>query len=684
MINQVNEFDGTDGEEQDRLFAPDVTTQQMINQVNEFDGTDGEEQDRLFAPDVTTQQMISQVNEFDGTEGEEQPAESLLDVSVTEESESLQGPDDSRTTSFEETVSDTTEEATESTDEVATPESLDDFESQTSETESETADLVDTDQPETETPSEFATSSDESPIEVPTVSFNELEESEEHQTSGEDQATTEPTFDDSPTMSFGESEDTEANNETTESASDAESTTEPQANDSDFRDEMTRTMPFDAMRSSIKEDSEDFDDFEDFESDELPPLPVNTTEQQPTEAPTAVDTADVVSDAANDAASDEAQEPEAKQLSENNETIPFAEMKEEVSRDRFNLPDGKLISALPMDDVEFREIVEEFKERAQQQVTELETALQAEDWHKLATTAHWLKGSGGTAGFSILTDVGVELEQAAHRGDADDCRGLIAQTSDLIDRISFGNEEDEQPTEPSSPVNESTNTDALADEPADETVIADSVTADSSKPEEQADETATADSQPEEATAEPAEPAAEAANTDNSFGVADSTQRPSMLASSSENSTPDFRPEDDELSEWTADSSRVKKEEPAPVAPTAAPELDATDMPTRISSTLPMDDEDFVEIVQEFIERFQDRLVLISNLAEKGEFADLAVEAHWLKGSGGSAGFPRLTEIAAELEGQAKENNFTGVEATMKELQSVAERLYVPEAAEVL
>ena len=99
---------------------------------------------------------------------------------------------------------------------------------------------------------------------------------------------------------------------------------------------------------------------------------------------------------------------------------------------------------------------------------------------------------------------------------------------------------------------------------------------------------------------------------------------------------------------------------------------------------MPLDDEDFLEIVQEFEERFRQRLNRMVKLADSSEFADLAIEAHWLKGSGGSAGFPLLTSIAADLEGYAKENNPSGVEKTMKLLHDVAERIYVPATAEAV
>src|SRR5262249_30824721 len=74
---------------------------------------------------------------------------------------------------------------------------------------------------------------------------------------------------------------------------------------------------------------------------------------------------------------------------------------------------GQLFSTLPMDDADFRQIVEQFRFRLAEKIVEMQTALQNSDFPELARLAHWLKGTGGGAGFAILTDLAVELERAA-------------------------------------------------------------------------------------------------------------------------------------------------------------------------------------------------------------------------------------------------------------------------------
>ena len=61
-------------------------------------------------------------------------------------------------------------------------------------------------------------------------------------------------------------------------------------------------------------------------------------------------------------------------------------------------------SSLPTEDEDFREIVSEFIPRMQASVNELAEAVHQSEWTKADELAHWLKGAGGTAGFSGFTE----------------------------------------------------------------------------------------------------------------------------------------------------------------------------------------------------------------------------------------------------------------------------------------
>ena len=59
------------------------------------------------------------------------------------------------------------------------------------------------------------------------------------------------------------------------------------------------------------------------------------------------------------------------------------------------------------------------KQRLREKLDAMQTALSDHDFDQLAQLAHWLKGSGGTAGFHEFTDLAKELEQLAREGAAD-------------------------------------------------------------------------------------------------------------------------------------------------------------------------------------------------------------------------------------------------------------------------
>ena len=119
----------------------------------------------------------------------------------------------------------------------------------------------------------------------------------------------------------------------------------------------------------------------------------------------------------------------------------------------------------------------------------------------------------------------------------------------------------------------------------------------------------------------------------------------------------------------------------------SGPPADSTSPPgaTRteelLYSTLPMDDECFVEIVVEFIERLADQIEAMEQAVAQEDFEELAKLAHWLKGSGGTTGFPQLSSHAAVLERSAKAASTTEVQQSLGELRRLSSRIVVPRAA---
>lgn len=103
-----------------------------------------------------------------------------------------------------------------------------------------------------------------------------------------------------------------------------------------------------------------------------------------------------------------------------------------------------------------------------------------------------------------------------------------------------------------------------------------------------------------------------------------------------------------------------------------------TTMPV-LQSTLPLDDREFLEIVQEFALRLKSRIEEMWDALAVRDTQRLGELAHWLKGTGGTAGFSPLSESAIELEQSIKTMDFEAIEQSLGELAELANRVRVPE-----
>lgn len=97
-----------------------------------------------------------------------------------------------------------------------------------------------------------------------------------------------------------------------------------------------------------------------------------------------------------------------------------------------------------------------------------------------------------------------------------------------------------------------------------------------------------------------------------------------------------------------------------------------------IHCQLPMDDDDYREIVIDFVERLDVRLMGMVSLVKKKSFEELGNEAHWLKGAGGTVGFPALTQPATDLMKAARENEAEASQNALRALLCVRQRMVVP------
>ena len=98
-------------------------------------------------------------------------------------------------------------------------------------------------------------------------------------------------------------------------------------------------------------------------------------------------------------------------------------------------------------------------------------------------------------------------------------------------------------------------------------------------------------------------------------------------------------------------------------------------------STLPMDDSDLLEIVQSFVEKLEQRLPEMENAIRTADFANLEADAHWLKGVGGTVGFPDFTAPAQALVDLARQGiDCKGMHIALDKLKRIKNRIYVPNA----
>ena len=91
----------------------------------------------------------------------------------------------------------------------------------------------------------------------------------------------------------------------------------------------------------------------------------------------------------------------------------------------------RLESTLPTEDPEFLEIVQEFADRLHEQLGEMQKAWEQKELAELASLAHWLKGSGGTAGFNAFTRSGGQAGKIGQGKASEEIAAALADVQDL-------------------------------------------------------------------------------------------------------------------------------------------------------------------------------------------------------------------------------------------------------------
>lgn len=100
-----------------------------------------------------------------------------------------------------------------------------------------------------------------------------------------------------------------------------------------------------------------------------------------------------------------------------------------------------------------------------------------------------------------------------------------------------------------------------------------------------------------------------------------------------------------------------------------------------LKSELPIEQPPFAELVREFIVSAREKMSHLRAAQRSNDTQQMAKLAHWMKGTGGMAGFPRITEYARSLESQVNIAEPAAIESTLSDLEQLIGKLRTPEPA---
>jgi HPt (histidine-containing phosphotransfer) domain-containing protein len=90
-----------------------------------------------------------------------------------------------------------------------------------------------------------------------------------------------------------------------------------------------------------------------------------------------------------------------------------------------------------------------------------------------------------------------------------------------------------------------------------------------------------------------------------------------------------------------------------------------------------IDDEDVLELIPDYLESRRNELDILRGAVTQKDFATLMSYGHKMKGSGGSFGFDRISEIGSKLESAAKAQDRSAIEQEISDLEDYLARVEV-------
>ncbi|MFO0870867.1 MAG: ATP-binding protein [Pirellulales bacterium] len=100
-----------------------------------------------------------------------------------------------------------------------------------------------------------------------------------------------------------------------------------------------------------------------------------------------------------------------------------------------------------------------------------------------------------------------------------------------------------------------------------------------------------------------------------------------------------------------------------------------------IHSKLPTDDAEFAEIVCDFITAAERETQKLETAVRQRDASGTVTAAHWIKGAGGTSGFPCFTRPAAQICEAVREGDWSDVDRHVMAIRDYVQRLVRPQSA---
>ncbi|EAR61560.1 Hpt domain-containing protein [Neptuniibacter caesariensis] len=361
---------------------------------------------------------------------------------------------------------------------------------------------------------------------------------------------------------------------------------------------------------------------------------------------------------------------------------PIAPVESKVSPDNEEPDLEPIYSTLPTENPKFAELVKTFIGRLQEKVAEIERAVETKDYEELANLAHWLKGSGGSVGFMEFTEPAMLLEVAAKESNGIAVQERFDEIQILCKRAAISIDREPEVKRPE-PVSNSIKSDSCAEPLADaaETILRSTLPLANEKIarlveqflrrlEEQIDLLSRCVTDKD--FVQIAELAHWLKGSAGSVGFAAFTEPSAELELAAKQQ--DFQQVESYYQVILELTKRVEGID-IEALPLGLNGQSESVNETPIHSSLLQANEKFRPIVVQFCDKLGSQINEMQDSLKHNKFQELADLAHWLKGSGGSVGFTDFTDIAAELENQAKLNNREGSEQMLKQIEALSKRI---------